>query len=322
MHAYKPNSLHSVSGLASSRDRRTLLSVKDVLWLLYLYPMRWLVQALGMRPTYLLGRLVEPVFQIIAAERRGRARGWMQEALPRQTSSEALDRLARRFVSNAVFRALDDLHLVKPGFVERISHPEIQGREHLKAALAEGRGVLLISGHFYANRLGKRLLGRLGYPVMSVRHGQPPDRWMGRMGRKWLQPRYIRFLHEVIGEEVYIGDPHCSLKIFQRLRSGGLVNVHVDVGFATGRREMPFLGRRRRFGTGLLEIIRLSGCVVLPMLCLGNQRRCTIRLGPPLEMAEADGRLDFAEANLPGIVKRLEEMILEKPEEWELWQRL
>lgn len=310
------------AGHAQQHESRRLVSAKDLLWLVYLYPLRWLVRGIGPRSSYTLGRVIEPLFQAIASGRRKEALAWMREALPPQASPDALDRISRSFVSNAVFRALDDLHLTNPAVVERLPDPQIQGRPHLDAALAAGNGVLLISGHFYANRLGKRLLGRMGFPVLSVRNGRPPDFWMGHFGRKWLQPRYIQFLHSVIGDEVFIDDPQCSLKIFQRLRSGGLVNVHVDVGFATDVRRTQLLGRSRRFGTGLLEIIRLSGCAVLPMLCLGNLRHCAIRLGPPLELAAAESRQGFADANISRITNMLEEMIREKPEEWELWKRL
>jgi phosphatidylinositol dimannoside acyltransferase len=290
--------------------------------MLYLYPLRLLALAIPPRGLYTLGRILASPFRLTVRSQRQRARSWMAEALPRGTPPEALDRAANQFVDRAVLRALDDLHLSRPRAADRLPAPEIQGREHLDDALAVGRGVLLVSGHFYANRLAKLQLRALGYPVMSVRNARPPDRWMGRLGRAVLQPRYIQFLQDVIRDEVHTQDPQCSLKIFQRLRSGGIVNVHLDAAFSSHRLELPFLGRKRRFGTGLLEIIRLSRCTVLPMECHGNQRRVRIRFSPPIGFTPGASRQEFVENNLPLLKRRLEEMILTRPEEWELWARL
>jgi KDO2-lipid IV(A) lauroyltransferase len=300
----------------------SLVTTKDLLWMLYLFPLRLLALAIPPRGLYTLGRVLAPPFRLTVRSQRQRARTWMGEAFPAGTPPEALDHAANQFVDRAVLRALDDLHLSQPGATDRLPAPEIEGRDHLDAALAAGRGVLLVSGHFYANRLAKLHLRREGYPVMSVRNARPPDRWMGRLGRALLQPRYIQFLHGVIRDEVHTQDPQCTLKIFQRLRSGGIVNVHMDAAFASHRQELPFLGRKRRFGTGLLEIIRLSNCTVLPMECHGNQRHVRIRFGAPIGFTPSAGRQEFIENNLPLLKRRLEQMILTRPEEWELWARL
>ncbi|MBL8293189.1 MAG: lysophospholipid acyltransferase family protein [Bryobacterales bacterium] len=301
---------------------KPLLSVKDVLWLLYLYPLRLFAWRLSPRNLHRLGRVLEPVFQILVAGRRRIARARMSKALSSKCSAAEIDRISKRFVANAVWRALDDLHLMDPESAARIAAPQIHGFDHLTRALSRGHGALLLTGHFYAMRLGKRHLAGMGYPVMSVRKGEPPDEWMGRLGARFIQPRYVEFLHQVIGDEVFIEDPQCSLKIFRRLRSGGLVNVHFDASFTRHPVFLPFLGGTKRFATGMIEIVRLSNCAVVPMQCLGNQRGWSIRFDEPLTLHPAASREEFADRNIQQFVDTLERQILEHAEEWEGWIRL
>lgn len=301
---------------------RPLVSVKDLLWFVYLYPLRFVATRLSAANLYRLGGLMEPVFQALAAKRRRIARERMRKALAAEISDREVDRLSRRFVANAIWRALDDLHLADPQSASRFPPPVIEGLDHLTGALSAGKGALLLTGHFYANRLAKHYLAKNGYPVMSVRNGEPPDQWMGRLGARLLQPRYVQFLHRVIADEVFIQDPQCSLKIFRRLRGGGLVNVHFDASFSTQVMTLPFLGGTKEFATGLLEVVRLSQCAVVPMVCTGNQREWAIRFDEPLRLTPADSRGAFVAANIHQFVARLERQVIEHSSDWESWIRL
>jgi Kdo2-lipid IVA lauroyltransferase/acyltransferase len=307
---------------ASAPRHRPLISAKDLLWLLYLYPLRFVATRLSAGSLYRLGRAIEPLFQLAARSRKREAVERMELAFGARLSRAEIESVAQRFVANAIRRALDDFHLADPRLAARLPPPELHGLEHVDAARAAGRGVLLVSGHFYANRLGKHHLARMGYPVLSVRHGRPPDGWMGRLGEAALQRRYIEFLHGVIRDEAFLRDPELTLKIFRRLRCGGLVNVHVDVAHSPRHELIELLGKPRRFATGLLEIVRLSGCAVIPMRCRGNQRAASITFGEPLAMTPCGSREEYARENLRRLVGELERQIVEHPDQWELWVRL
>lgn len=299
-----------------------MVSAKDVLWFLYLYPVRFLGWALPVNLIRLLARPAEALFQYIRRQRRRDAEEQICLAVGLERPSAWVRETARRFVANFAVRAIDDLTLDKLAASGRLACAEIRGEEHLRHAMASGKGAVVVSGHFYANRVAKRYLASIGCPLMSVRNDKPRDVLMGRLGQKFLQPRYIRFLHGVIGDEVFITDREMSLKIFRRLRSGGLVNVHIDVPLSRDRIRLSFLGQHRFFPAGVLEIIRLSGCLVIPMLCLGNSRHLTIRFDAPVDLAQAGSREEFAAANLPRLVSNLESQILAHPDQWELWRRL
>ena len=295
------------------------VTVKDILWALYLYPARWLSRVSPAALTPIL-YLAGPVFQLLSVRRKDEVRARLAVALGPDTPRSALRALARSFIAHCVRRAGDDLALDRADAPVRCLR--FDGREHLDAAVAAGKGVLFASLHWHAGRAANRALAAAGYPVMTVRTGRPPDRRMGRLGRRFLQPRYVRFLHDVIRDEVFIQDPECSLKILARLRSGGVVDIHLDASLTQHVIVLPFLGETRRFPVGPLRLARVCGCAVLPLLAMGHAQALDIRIGRPL-IFDRDLPPDaFCRAHLPGLVRTLESYVLEHPDQWELWTRL
>jgi KDO2-lipid IV(A) lauroyltransferase len=268
---------------------------------------------------YLIGRLVEPVYQVISRKKRREVLRYLTQASGPGFPAADLTETARRFIANALFRVFDDLILHKLASTNRLTFSELRGLEHLRDAMAAGKGAIIVSGHFYANRVAKRYLAEIGYPMMSVRHGQPPDPAMGRLGERFLQPRYIEFLHGVIRDEVLLQDPDCVLKILKRLRAGGLVNIHVDAVFSRHVVSLPFLGTYWLFPTGFLQIARLSRCALVPMLCLGDSRRLTIIFDEPIDLDYGLSELQFVSVNLPKLVDKLQSQIRQYPDQWDAW---
>jgi Kdo2-lipid IVA lauroyltransferase/acyltransferase len=242
---------------------------------------------------------------------------WIAQACsvpPRQAS-----RIASRSVSNNMFRALDELHLLRPSSSEMLRCSGIVGIENLDVAIAQGKGVILLTGHFFANRIAGRYLAANGYAVLSVHNRRPSNQAEGRLGSQFLQPRSIQLQESAYPDSVYIQDPDCSLKIMRRLRAGGLVIFKLDGRGATKVIEQVFLGVPWRVPSGVFEIIRLSDCAVVPMLCLGRSTGFRIRFDPMLPVDHAGSRDDFVSANLPRFLSVVEEQITENPEHWRLW---
>jgi lauroyl/myristoyl acyltransferase len=219
-----------------------------------------------------------------------------------------------------VRQKMDDLLLMHDDTEVRCR--SFRGREHLDSALSQGKGVMLLSLHWFANRAANRYLASLGYPVMAVRNHVPPDRRMGRLGRKLLQPRYIRLLRGVIRDEVDVQDRECSLKMLQRLRRGGIVEINLDAAFSNHLIPGVFLSRSRRFPAGFLHLAKLSGCTLLPKLALGNVSDLELNLGRPLEMDLHPSGKEFCGAYVSSLMKTLESQVLAHPDQWERWTRI
>lgn len=308
----------AAGGWSQSGRHRPWVTAKDLFWLLYLYPVRFLFRVM---PAGLARNGVELALPVVPLLFRA-ARKELECKLTRVlgVSDQTSRRIAERFLANLVRRMRDDLigdRLLASGQLSRV---ELAGLDHLESARQAGKGVMLISGHFYATRLAKRYLAQIGYPILSVRHHSPPDAQMGRLGSTWLQKRYIEFLHGVIREEVLLDDPECTLKIFARLRSGGLVHIYLDAPFSHEQVRVPFLGKNPRFPAGFLRIVRLSGCALVRMTCLGHSSRLVIRFEEPVRLAGSGRPEEFTARNLPPLVRWLEAQIRTYPDEWDAWR--
>lgn len=298
---------------------RPLIAGKDLLWLAYLYPLRFLAAILPSGAVRLTGKIIEPLCQLITWRHKRHLRARLAQALNRDPFDPEVRRIACRYISNAVMRVIDDLIMDRLLADSRQVHVRLRGLENLDRVSAAGSGAIVVSGHFYAIRLAKRYLAKIGYPMLTVRNQVPRDRAAGRLGRRFLEPRYVNFLHGVIRDEVFIQDEECSFKIFKRLQLGGLVNIHFDAPYSQITAEYPFLGTRHKFSAGFLRIAKLSGSAVIPMLCVGNSEDLTILFEEPLCLETTSNKDALVAMNLPKLVKILETQILEHPDQWEPW---
>ena len=259
-----------------STVRETFLTVDDVLWFLYLYPLR-ILSAIGPRSVlYSFARLS----WFRARRRRDAAARRMLKLRHAGIPHNEIPNIATKFLANSAVRMLDDLVVSWPSSPRRLRRCELRGLEHLERARSAGKGVILLTVHFCATRVAKQYLAKMGHAILTVRDQISEGDWWGRLGRRHLAPRRVKFLHAIMGESVDVQDPGFVLKIVGRLRSGGLVNIHFD-GLA-GARTVPwsFLGTRRNFSTGIFDIVRLSGCAVVPMICLGRSSDLRIHFRP------------------------------------------
>jgi lauroyl/myristoyl acyltransferase len=295
-----------------------LVTVDDLLWFLYLYPLR-IFAAFGPRGLlYSIGRLS----WFRARKRSEVVTRRMLNAKCTGIPRDQMSRIAGQFLANSAIRMLDDLVASWPSFPRRLRCSEIHGLEHLERARSAGAGVILLTVHFCAIRIAKQHLSNIGYPVLTVRDQIAEGDWWGRLGRRMLAPRRMKFLNTIIGESVYVQDRGYVLKILGRLRSGGMVNIHFD-GLA-GAKTVPwtFLGTRRNFSAGIFDIVRLSGCAVVPMVCLGHSSALRILFSPMLDVVRKPERDEFIQANLPAFVETIEQQIVNHPEEWEQWMSI
>jgi lauroyl/myristoyl acyltransferase len=307
----------------SSRPQppRPLVAIKDIAWLLYLYPARWLARVLPLRFVYALGDAAGAcAAACLPATRKALLRS-LALAFSPDIGDPALNALADRYFRNDILRFLDDLLMQRLLREHRLRNAEVVHLDNLTQALAAGHGALLVSPHFFASRLAKRHLATIGFPSLSVRHHAPPDRHAGRFGMRFLQKHYVALVGEALGDEVSALDPECSLKMLARLRSGGLVDCHMDAACSREVVRRSFCGREKPFPAGFLHVAKLAGCPLVPLECLGNSRRLRIEVGKPIWLSDAPDRRSFVETNLTPVLRVVEEQIKRHPAEWDLWIR-
>jgi lauroyl/myristoyl acyltransferase len=267
-----------------------------------------------------IGKLADPLIQIQMRRNKAKVVPWIAGLCG--VSPEHAYRIASESLANNLFRTLDDLLLLQPAYTPRPQDTRIDGREHLDAALARGNGVILMVGHFRANRTAIRYLAKHGYAALSVHNRRPANRFEGRLGKRFLQPRAIRLAKAANPDQVYVQDPDCSLRIMQRLRAGGLVVIQMDAHGRSRSVQRTFLGRSWRVSTAILEFVQRTNCAVVPLLCRGRSNTLRIGFDPMLALDTAGSHDAFVAVNLPRCLAHVEKQIVENPQEWRLWTHL
>lgn len=148
-----------------------------------------------------------------------------------------------------------------PAFDITVSNPGL-----FDDAYAEGRGVVIVTGHFGCWEVGARALGRRGRRVNLVTAREP-------------NPSVRDFMHELRtrhGTGVIYSD-HSALggiPVLRALKRGEVVGMQIDPwGPMQGTHAVPFCGTSTRLQLGPFEVARVARAPVLPIFALRRGHR-------------------------------------------------
>ena len=179
----------------------------------------------------------------------------------------------------------------------------VEGLEHLAAARAGGRGVIVVSGHFTTLEIAARLMcDHAPLAGMYRPHDQGPMEWAVKRGR-------LRYATAMFGRE--------ELRpALRHLKQGGLLWFAPDQDTRRGDSVfVPFFGRPAYSLTSTHQLARLSGAAVLPFF---HRRRDDGGYELEVQPALADFPGSDAVADTARVMATIEAMIRRAPEQY-LW---
>jgi Kdo2-lipid IVA lauroyltransferase/acyltransferase len=189
-----------------------------------------------------------------------------------------MDAKARRRLVRQHFESLG-CALLETGLVwwadnERMRrYIQFEGREHLDAALAAGRGALLLSAHFTTLEIGARALTLLGpTSIMYLTPSNPLIAELSRRGRG-------RHTVQAIASD-QIRD------LLQNLKNNLPVWYAPDQRFTDKNSELvPFFGHPAASNVATSRLAKISGARVLPYLPYrrADGRGYVVRIFPPFD---------------------------------------
>ena len=178
----------------------------------------------------------------------------------------------------------------------------IEGLEHLRALQAEGRGVLMVSGHFMTLEIcGRLLCDHVPLAGMYRRHRSPVFEWAVLRGR-------LRYACAMFGNDDIRG-------AIRHLKRGGLLWYAPDQDMR-GKDTVfaPFFGIPASTITATHQLARISGCAVVPFFHRREGARYVLRIAEPL----APFPTDDAAADSARVNAQIEAMVREAPSQY-LW---
>lgn len=143
----------------------------------------------------------------------------------------------------------------------------VEGREHLDAALAEKKGVILLANHYGAHLMPAHWLVREGVPLrLFMERPHHISKFLNRefategpLGQKGLFISRKATPTEAAGSILRAG---------RVLKAGMVVMIAGDVRWAgAGTAEAPFLGKTYRFSATWVTMAALTGSPVVPVFC-------------------------------------------------------
>jgi len=261
----------------------------------------WLAGRLPWALQRALGSVLGRLLLAVAPSRRRSARINLELCYPE------LDDTARRKILHAHFAALGvgvfEFARAWWGSIAPLRRTvRIDGLEHLHAANANGRGALLVSGHFMNLEIcGRLLCDHMPLAGMYRRHRGAVMEWAVRRGRL----RYARAMFRQ--QELRPALRH--------LKDGGVLWYAPDQDML-GKDTVfaPFFGIPAATITATHQLARLSGCAVLPFFHHREGDRYVLRIAPAL----ADFPSHDAAADTTRVNAEIEAMVREAPAQY-LW---
>jgi KDO2-lipid IV(A) lauroyltransferase len=138
----------------------------------------------------------------------------------------------------------------------RVVNPEL-----FEGALAEGRGVVAVTGHFGSWEVGARFIGRLGRPVsMVTAHESNPT------VRDFVHQFRTRHGFRVIYSDRSL---FAGLPMLQALRRHEIIGVQIEPwGPLPGSQEVDFFGQPTRFQLGPFAVARIARAPIVSVFAL------------------------------------------------------
>jgi len=185
-----------------------------------------------------------------------------------------------------------------------------EGLEYLEAALARGRGVLLITCHLGLWEFGSIYLRYGGYDINVVGLVDNAHEGITEF-RDWMRMRHG------IGVVNRDGIHLVALTIRQMLAENKVVALLGDRLVGEKGVEVDFIGRRVAFPVGPFRLAHATGAAVLPCFVLREGRGYRGTIEPPVEIGPTAGVSpeDFR-APVQELARRFEDRICSHLDQW------
>lgn len=262
-----------------------------------------------------LGHFGGLLYYRLDRRRREALRGNLRQVMGRSASDAEVERVVRkgfrlygRYWGEA-FR-LEDL---SPDQIRRRWH--IEGREHLDAALAEGRGAIFATPHVGNWDAGATWLVAEGYQLTTI---------VERLKPVELFDRFVAYRRALGMEILPLDNGSESMRgVLRALRAGRLVALVCDRDLTGHGLRVEMFGAPAALPGGPASLALKTGAALLPCAVLQDREagHWTGLVRPPIRVElTGDQRVDTL-AMTQALATEFEKLIADAPEQWHVLSR-
>jgi phosphatidylinositol dimannoside acyltransferase len=261
------------------------------------------------------GRLGGVAWYLADRRRREALRDNLRHVLGPGTSRSALERAVWRGFASYGRYWVEAFRLEDLPHDEVVRRMDFDGREHLDAAIASGRGVIFAAPHIGNWDFGAAWLGVNGYPASAV---------VERLRPAELFERFAAYRRALGIEILPLSDgPETLRAVLRVLRAGRLALLVCDRDLTGGGLPVTMFGAPTTLPGGPASLAVKTGALVLPCAVYqaGRRGRWLAVCRPPLEAhPTGDARADAADLT-SRLAAEFELLIARAPEQWHVLSR-
>ncbi|OGP93977.1 MAG: hypothetical protein A2Z19_05455 [Deltaproteobacteria bacterium RBG_16_54_18] len=277
-------------------------------------PIVLLLKLIPLSGVYLLGRGLAWIVNIFPGRRKKIALANLHLVFGKRKSEKEFEAIYRECLTRTVTSFVEAMKfcMLRPAQAQGLI--EIEGKEHLDAAMKSGNGIIIAGVHLGNFTLIPAKLARDGYPT-AVIIKTPRNKYITRL--------YYR-MTDMVGAGFINGGERrlAAQQSLRQLRKGGIVYIVMDQNPPYPDIMVDFFGYPVPSFKGPVVLALRTGATILPAFIVyenGWRHKLVIERPFPLETTE-DQEQAIAH-NLSRLMKLIEGYIERYPEQWWWWHR-
>lgn len=242
---------------------------------------------------------------------RERVIGNLSLAFGNQKDPKEIRTLAKEIFYHFTLTPLETLYLAANGvpFDRFLLKIRIEGKEHLEAALARGKGVIALGAHFGSFTLLGSRLAIEGYPFNLIVN-------VGRFHKLWGRLAYYQGM---VGQQTIPLKPVSASikKSLNCLRRNEILYIVADEQQRRGGLRVPFFGQVAYTPPGPAIFSLKTGASILPMFVLrDDDLNRTVVIKSPLQFERTTDEQKDIERLTHQFTNAIEETVRQYPSQW------
>ncbi len=253
------------------------------------------------------GKILGNLYYLLIKKQRERAVSQMMPAL--NVSEGEARRLVKLSFINLARNVLDILYMPNLNEKNLSKYIEIDHLERMRDALAEGHGVVVLTGHIGTWEWLSAAFSLNGMPVTAIAKMQPNAEYS----------RVLDDLRATIHVEIFNRGTNELRAAGRALKEGKILGFLADQDAGPGGAFIKFLGKTASTPMGPAVFSRRFNAPVLPAFILRKEDgRHLVKIGEPVHFEDTGDTDDDLFNFTVKMTKILEDVIRENPTQW-LW---